>query len=94
MVVTVNTTWVGNNVFPGVLGLMVAWPGLVVHVAYLGRSGQEKLIDPHQPPRELMVKTVVPGVLAVELMVVLDAVTEKVEGSAGREPLIVELASQ
>lgn len=92
--VTVNTTWVGSSVCPGVREPMLAWPGLVVHVAYLGRSGQEKLMDPVQPPRGLMVRTVVPGALAVELMVVLDAATEKVEGSAGREPVIVELASQ
>jgi hypothetical protein len=95
LVVTVNTTWIGNTVCPGVLAVpMYAWPGLVVQVAYFGRSGQEKSIDPTQPPRELMVKVVVPGALAVTLMVVLDAATEKVEGSAGCETLIVELASQ
>ena len=54
---------------------MLATPGLVVQVAYLGRSGQEKLMAPDQPPRELIVRVVVPGALAVELMVVLDAAT-------------------
>jgi hypothetical protein len=41
-----------------------------------------------------MVKTVVPGALAEEVMLVLDAVTVKVEGSAGCEVVIVEEAVQ
>jgi len=60
----------------GVLAVvMLAWPGLVVHVAYLGRSGQENATAPIQPPRELMVRTVVPGALTEAVMLVLDAAT-------------------
>ena len=69
---------------------MLTWPGLVVHVAYWGRSGQENSMDPIQPPRELMVSVVVPGTLAVALMVVLDAATVKVAGSLGAEVVIEE----
>ena len=93
--VTVNTTWAGSKVAPGVLAVvMLAWPGLVVHVAYLGRSGQENATAPIQPPRELMVRTVVPGALTEAVMLVLDAATVKVEGSLGADVVIAEVAVQ
>jgi len=74
--------------------VMLAWPGLVVHVAYLGRSGQENATAPIQPPRELMVRTVVPGALTEAVMLVLDAATVKVEGSLGADVVIAEVAVQ
>ena len=79
---------------PGVLGFKRTCPGTALQVAYSGRFGHENSTVPVQPLSELKVRVTVPGDLAEAVMVLLDAETVNEEGSLGREPVIVELASQ
>jgi hypothetical protein len=51
-------------------------------------------MTPVQPLRGLRVRVVVPGELALAVIVLLEADTAKEEGSLGLEPVIVEFASQ
>jgi hypothetical protein len=63
-------------------------------VVYCGRLAHDISIVPVQPLRELKVSVTAPGEPAEAVTVVLDAETTKLEGSLGREAVIVELASQ